>query len=146
MAKKFGLKGISMGIKNNVNEWLFCKILYWKDSFQEIDNLSLVKDEYRNFVKSNSTQVLYRCIEESDDYLTLQSKNFRLEVKREAVSKILPNSIFSWNEEVYDRSNRTVVKVDDIIWHDKEQKYFYLISLNGKKKSRRYTDAELEKY
>jgi len=89
-----------MDKKTYIGNWLYCNILFYKDQFQEIDNLEMVHADYRTFVKENLTNTIYYCERIEDEYLVLNSKKFKLKVKANAIKKVLPKSTFIWNDKV----------------------------------------------
>lgn len=129
---------------NLLNEWFFCIHLYWKDEYQEIDNLDLVHSEYRHFAKNNMTQTLYKCIGFDENYLIIQSKKFDLKIKKSAIKEILPKPIFEWGEKVQELERPQIRGIiEDLIWHQNKNDFLYNISVDGKRKSRQYRSDEL---
>lgn len=136
-----------METKEFLNKWVFCIHLYWKDEFQEINNLYLVEKEFQNFVKDNRMQTLYKCVAIENDYLVLQSKKFMLKVKKEGIKKILPQSTFQWEDMIQEIERPEIMgKIEDVIWHEKNSDFlYYITTIDGKKKSRQYKAHELKK-
>jgi len=134
-----------MEIKDYLSKWLFCIRLYYKDEFQEINNLHLVNPDFREFVKNNLTNTLYKCIKINGKYLVIHSKDYKLEILPEAIKIIMPNPKFEWGDKVQEVESPEIKgEVENIIWHMKDNEYKYYIKVNGKSKSRRYNPNELE--
>ena len=126
-----------------INKFLYLKDLYYKDKFQEINNLDSVHPEDQDFVKNNITNTIYECIEVQGEYLVIKAKKYTLRIKPNVIRLILPTSNYKWNEKVFENSKPTLeARIEDILWHHKEQKYYYHISINGKRKSRRYSESD----
>ncbi len=128
-----------------LNKWVTCKNLYYKDEFQEIDNLDLVHEDFKDFVRVNRTQTIYKCVGNDSDFLILRSKLFELKVKSEAIHQVLPNPVFEWSEKVREIVRPEIVGViDDLLWHQNKQTFLYYISVENKRKSKQYQSTELQ--
>ena len=133
-------------MENNqyLNKWVVCKNLYYKDEFQEINNLDLVHEDFKDFVLGHRTQTIYKCLGLDNDYLILRSKLFELKVKSAAIEFVLPNPVFEWGMKVKEVVRPEVIGVvEDLLWHQKRQTFLYQISVGDKKKSRQYQSNEL---
>lgn len=133
-----------METSNFLNTWVVCKVLYYQDEFQKIDELNLVHDDYKSFVKENRIQTIYKCTNVDSTFLTLKAKSFEIKVKPEAIKIILPKSTFSWGDLVQEKERPEIQGViDNIVWHDNEQEFKCFIKVSGKQKTRRYSYNEL---
>jgi hypothetical protein len=129
-----------------LNKWLYLDTLYYKSDFQLIDNLEFVHVDDIEYVKNNLINTIYVCIDFKDGFLTVQSKRHILRIKPNAVKGFLPPSKFKWNDKVFQITKPEIeATIDDFFWHHKDQKYFYHIIVNGKKKSNRYDETDLRK-
>ena len=130
-------------MKEFLNNWVWLDLLFYKDEFQEINKLYLVHPLDRKKFKSNT---LYECIGSEGDYIILKKKTHTYRVQKEAVKQIMPNPKFNWNDKVIQISRPNIeASIDDFFWHHKNQKYFYHLTVNGKKKSNRYDETDLMK-
>ncbi|MEC7263578.1 MAG: hypothetical protein VXW38_07540 [Bacteroidota bacterium] len=131
-------------MENFLNKWFYFEILYYKSDFQEINNLDFVHPDDREFVKNNLTNTIYRCIGIEDEYLIAKSRKYTLRVKPKVIKGHLPTPRFIWGDMVYEKAKPDVPAViNDFFWHHKDQRYYYHITVNGKKKSKRYSENEL---
>ena len=131
---------------NFLGKWVYCIILYYKSEFQETDNLHLVHEDYKNFVRNNLTNTFYNCIGNDGQFLILKTKKFELKVKTDAIKGILSTPKFSWEDQIREVERPGIIGIiDDLIWHQNKSEYIYYISINGKRKSRRYMENELVK-
>lgn len=84
-------------------------------------------------------------IGEDDDYLIVKTlKGETVRVRQEGILKILPTPQFKigdWVKEIMRPDNQG--RIYDFMWHDKDAEYKYFITVNGKKKSKRYNSSEL---
>lgn len=116
-----------------LNKWLYypwlknsdLDFLINKDDLDRINGLGLVL-----------------CIAEEEDYITVKNSQNVIRVKREGIQKILPSPKFIWKEIVYDRDDFKA-KIEDLFWHHNKNQYLYYITINGKSKSKRFSDGEI---
>jgi hypothetical protein len=129
-----------------INKCIFFEILYYKDNFQEINNLESVNVSDWDYVKTNMTNTIYICTGIENDYLIVKSKKTTLRIKPNLIKGYLPFPKFIWNEKVIQKSKPEIEAIiDDFIWHQNHQQYYYHIYVNGKRKSKRYTENDLIK-
>ncbi len=97
------------------------------------DDLDAFKQE------ANSSKV-FECMEESD-YITLRynDKCYRV---REKLFKFVPVPKYDFGECVKLKKNGEEAIIIDIMWHYGKQEHYYLVSIGGKKKSKRYLEIE----
>ena len=112
-----------------------------------IDKRMFVYIEDRYLIKNHMFIGLCYCLDKWGEFYILQKEELKIRVKEEAIVKIIPQkSTFFWGDNVQEVNRPQIIGViEKIEWHYKEQKYFYYISINGKMKSRRYYDEDLEK-
>jgi hypothetical protein len=133
-----------MEIKDYINLWMSSEIIYWKDDFQEIDNLKYIIEEDRDFVKNRIKHIFGKCIGIAEDFLVVLDKRGKIRISPVLIDHIYPSPKFEWNDLVQEVERHTIKgKIEDIIWHQKDREYKYFISVNGKLKSRRYNANEL---
>lgn len=131
-------------MREYINKWMYFEVIYYKSDFQEINNLeSLHPDDYE-YVKNNLTNSIYECIDIIDEFLVVRTKETTLRIKPNLIKVILPSPKFKWDDKVILTANPEIKGVvDDLIWHQKDQKYYYQITIDNKKKSKRYDETDL---
>lgn len=133
-------------MKELLNKWLYLDLLFYKDEFQEINKLDLVHPMDVERFKSNPMDRLYECIGVDEEYLLIKGRHAEYRVKKEAVKQLMPTPAFKWGDRVILRSQQNLdTVISDFFWHHKDQKYYYHISENGKRKSNRFSDGDLLK-
>jgi hypothetical protein len=134
-----------MEIKNYVNKWIASSTIYWKDIYQEIDNLQCVKEEDRDLVKNKVGIVFGKCIGIIGQYLIIHNHDYDIRIQPELVRNIYPTPKFEWGDKVQE-VQRSEIKgeIENLFWHIKDNEFKYFIKINGKSKSRRYNPDELE--
>ncbi|WP_158974305.1 hypothetical protein [Cellulophaga sp. L1A9] len=85
------------------------------------------------------------CIGQEDNYIKIRANNFELRVKEEGILKLLPKPLFIWNDKIELLKNKNCGTINDIIWHHKDEKYYYFIESNGKQLKKRLNDTEIKK-
>ena len=89
---------------------------------------------------------LAHCIAIENEYMVLKTKNDVFRIKYSEDVTLLPDPPFIWEEEVCEVERPEVRGiVDDIEWHRVDSEYKYYLIVNGKRKSRRYNQAELQR-
>lgn len=132
-------------MKEYLNRWLWIDLLFYKDEFQEINKLDLVNPLDVETFKANPSNSLFECIGIEGDYLIIKSKNCQYRIKKEAIKQIMPSPKYNWDEIVLQLGKPDVkATISDFFWHQKDQKYYYTLIVDGKKKSRRYSENELK--
>lgn len=128
-----------------INKWMYFDLFYYKDQFQEINNLEYVSPLDWDIVKNNSTNTIFECIGIENEYLKIKSRKFILRVKPFLIKGYLPKPKFKWEDKVTlitkPESNGII---DDLIWHQKDHTYYYHIILDGKRKTNRYSEIDLD--
>jgi len=133
-----------MEISDYINKWICSDTIYWKDNFQEIDNLKYIMEDDRTFARSKFHYIFGKCIGITGKFLVIYNKKGILRIEPNLIKFIYPSSKFEWNDFVQEVKRPEIKgKIEDIIWHLKDQEYKYFISINGKMKSRRYDSGEL---
>ncbi|MDQ8736403.1 DUF6960 family protein [Paenibacillus sp. LHD-38] len=99
-------------------------------------------DEVGLFEPNNSK--VFFCKDYIDGYLLLQSgtKEFRVKPNN---YKLLGSPKYNFGEQVYMKGKELIGTIDEIQWHDKDKKHIFLLTFNGKRKTRRYYEEELSK-
>lgn len=132
-------------MEDYLNKWLYLETLYYRSGVQEINKLEFIHPDDWDFVINNLTNTVNKCIGFEGDYLIIKSKRCTIRVRQQVIKSILPSSQFKWGDIVCQVKKPEInVIVENLIWHHKDQKYYYQISISGKNKSRRYAEDELQ--
>ena len=135
-----------MDINEYINKWVSSDNIYWKDKFQEIDNLQYVKEEDRVFAKNNVGYAFGKCIGVIEPYLIIHNEKYNLRILPKLVRNIYPAPKFEWGDRVQEVERPEVKgEIESFIWHTKDSEFKYYIKVNGKPKSRRYNPNELDR-
>jgi hypothetical protein len=132
--------------ENFRNKWVSCITLYYQDKFQTIDNTSLVHPDFHATVKNQLTNTLFQCISVDNDYLELKAGHLILQVKPEAIKQIYPDPKFQIGDLVSYHSSKNgklTLTVNQLIWHEKEQAFYFFALLNDKAYKKRFSESEL---
>jgi hypothetical protein len=119
-----------------LNKWLFYPSL--KDSITD----ELIHPDDLN--KINGTGIVH-CIGIENGHLLVRSKNSVIRVRKEGVKIILPTPAYNWSENVYEISKLEIkAQIDDLFWHHTKREFLYYLKINGKRKSKRFSEKELK--
>ena len=144
--KLFYFLNNTMNISYYIDKWVSSETIYWKDEFQEIDNLKHVMEEDRTFAKSNFTYVFGKCIGVIGNFLIILDKRGTIRIKPKLINYIYQTPKFEWGNSVQEIKRPEIKgKIESLFWHLKDNEYKYFIRKNGKVKSRRYDEHELIK-
>lgn len=93
--------------------------------------------------KPNNSLVFY-CKDTFEDYLILQYGIYEYRVKPNNY-KLLKEPPFHSGDQVIVKNQEKPGVIEEIQWHYKDNNFIFYISIEGKKKTRRYLDNELIK-
>lgn len=99
-------------------------------------------DDLEAFKREVNNCKVFECIDEGN-YLTLKYNN-RFYRVREKLFKPVPMPKFNFGQKVKIKDKDEIAIITDIMWHFGNTKHFYMVTVNGKKKSKRYYEFELE--
>ena len=121
-------------IRDNMNsKW---GIYPW---FKEHGSDLIHPDDIGTLVKEANNCKVFECIEDGE-YLTLKYNSNYYRVKDKLFKRVpTPKYIFG---EIVRLKNDEEAIITDIMWHYGKQEHYYLISIRGKKKSKRYLETE----
>ncbi|MBQ3546797.1 MAG: hypothetical protein IJA34_17705 [Lachnospiraceae bacterium] len=108
--------------------------------FKEHGSDLIHPDDIGTFVKEANNCKVFECIEDGE-YLTLKYNSNYYRVK-DKLFKRVPTPKYIFGEIVRLRKNDEEAIITDIMWHYGKQEHYYLISIRGKKKSKRYLETE----
>ena len=137
---------VKMEKENFRNKWVSCITLYYQDKFQTIDNTFLVHPDFHSTVKNQLTTTIFQCVSVDNDYLELKAGQLILQVKPEAIKQIYPDPKFQIDDLVSYHSSKKgklTLKVSQLIWHEKEQAFYFFALLNDKAYKKRFSESEL---
>lgn len=133
-------------MKDCLNKWIYLEILYFRDKFQEINNLDFVHPDDRDFVKNNLTNTFYQCIGAEKEYLIVRTRNYSLRIKPQMIKGFLPTPNFRWGDNVSILSKpESTATIEDLFWHHNKEEFLYYLKVDGKKKNKRYKKDDLKK-
>lgn len=99
-------------------------------------------DDIENFKKEVNNSKVFECVAQGE-YLTLKYNNNYYRV-REKLFKPVPIPKFDFGQKVKIKDKNEIAIITDIMWHFGNTEHFYFVTVNGKKKSKRYFESELE--
>ena len=87
----------------------------------------------------------YEFVKKDDGYNELKYGENVFRIK-DVLKKELPEPNYKIGETVMIKNKDCIgAVITDVMWHTSMQKYYYYLSVNGKKKTRRYFDDDLTK-
>ncbi len=98
-------------------------------------------DDIESFTKEANNCKVFKCIEEGE-YLTLRYNNRCFRVKNK-LFKPVPAPKFDFDQKVKINEKGEEAVITDIMWHLNNHKHYYLVSVNNKKKSKRFFESDL---
>lgn len=113
--------------------------------FNEYGDELIHPDDRALFKKNASNTKVFEFSKGSDEYNNFRygENNFRI---KDTISVALPEPKYNFGEDVLVKKKEALVgKITDIMWHFSKKEYYYLLSVDGKKKSTRYFENELRK-
>lgn len=121
-------------------------------SIDEIKSLHFQKFIHQDYIEmvrdSNLTDFVFLCTDSSESYVELISTEIKLLIKREVFRPMPKQPKFNPLEEVKlfnSKGQLEFGKIKGISWHNNEGKHIYTLEVNGKIKTRRYFEEDLEK-
>lgn len=103
-------------------------------------------DDVEGFEKNQYFREVVRFVEEEGTYIRVNSKGHIFRIKSKLFYEITAPK-FQIGEKVVVESQgekkNAVILSDD--WHFNQKEHFYFVSINGKKRTRRYFEREIEK-
>jgi len=99
------------------------------------DDIEAFRQEIASGVK------VFKCVGEGD-YIILKYNNKCYRVKDKLFTPV-PAPKYHFGETVSLKETGENAVITDIMWHYKNKKHYYFISVNGKAKTKRYFDTEL---
>jgi hypothetical protein len=103
-------------------------------------------DDCENLKKIAMKTRVFEFMERKDSYNVLKFDNEIFRIKDSIISELIEPK-FRIGDVVLVRNNEKSVygNIRIMNWHFDKKEYFYFLFVNGKKKSRRYFEEELEK-
>ncbi len=97
-------------------------------------------DDLEAFKQEVSNSKIFECVKEGD-YITLRYHDNYYRVKKK-LFKPVPSPKYVFGEKVKIKENGQEAVITDIMWHYDKKKHYYFVTINDKRKSRRYLDSE----
>ena len=94
------------------------------------------------FKEESNNSKIFECVDVKD-YITIRYNNNYYRVK-ERLFKLVPTPKYSFGQMVFIKEKKEIGIVTDIMWHYGKKVHYYLLSTEGKKKTRRYFEEELD--
>ena len=97
-------------------------------------------EDLEKFSTLHGSFVVYEYIETDGDYIIIKWGNYTFRVKPDIFKEV--------KEPKYKIGDTVKIKGMDAIiclneWHDEKKEHYYFVTINGKRKSRRYFESEL---
>ncbi|MBL1224187.1 DUF6960 family protein [Enterococcus sp. BWR-S5] len=112
--------------------------------FNEYGDELIHPDDRELFTKNANNTKVFEFTKGNDGYNNFRYGENVFRIK-DTLSKALPEPKYNFGEDVLVKKKALLGKIEDIMWHNSKKEYYYLLSVNGKKKSTRYFENELEK-
>ena len=119
-----------------MSKWLVCHL-------SEIDDYLRVSEDVRDkFWSIHPTQKVFECIDHEEKYIIIKygENTFKCE---NIFFKCVPEPIYKIGDKVLINYSEEIGEVREIYWHGNRKAPYYLLTVNNKKKSRRFFDDEL---
>lgn len=101
-------------------------------------------DNLLRFKEFSPSWSLFECVHADVDYITLKLKDEVFKVKPDLYTQVSPPKYVYGDKVVLTKKPEVSGIIEYISWHVKENKPIYFISVNGKLKSTRYWEEDLE--
>ena len=103
----------------------------------------LIGSQYLDCVKKMDPRgLVFLCVDENDEYIKLKYGDIVFDAKPD-LYEIVENPAFNIGDDVEVVSSGAVGHIHDMFWHYKEKQPLYFLTVEGKKKSRRFFTSEL---
>lgn len=96
--------------------------------------------DLENFKHVVNSSKVYEVMEQSE-YITLRYDNDCYRVRKKLL-KFVPAPKYSFGEVVKIKKNFEDAVITDIMWHYDKQEHYYFVSIDNRKKSKRYFETE----
>jgi hypothetical protein len=132
--------------KSFVNQYYTYDLVYANDEISQIDKRYLIAPQSLIHVKNGQYFGPVKCLGVEEDYLILQKTDGIIVLaKKEGILREMPFPRFEIGNIVRETLKPEIEGVVfNIIWHQKDNEYKYIIKVNDKEKSRRYSESELQ--
>ena len=104
----------------------------------------VLENSRRFFNREHLSGATMRCKSNDDSMVILDFKGASICARRGAFDRRRTPD-FAWGDEVLVLSKRLIGQVEEICWHYMENRYFYLISHDGKLLKKRYHKEDLKR-
>jgi len=98
--------------------------------------------DLEKFEKLSPYGKVFQCVNEDDQYLMLKYKDETFSVKPDLYKQVsAPKINFNDKVRLVEKPNAEVV-INEIFWHSDRNEPMYFITIDGKKKSKRYWNCD----
>ena len=97
-------------------------------------------DDIEAFRREANNSKVFECIEDGD-FLTLKYNTNCYRVSNR-LFKPVPNPQYVFEQVVIIRENGEEATITDIMWHYGKKEHYYMVSINNKKRAKRYLASE----
>ena len=99
-------------------------------------------DDLDNFKRESNNCKVFECLGEEHPFIIIKYGDKSFRVKNDVFRSVpAPKYHIGDRVELLQNSVSNLV-ISDIMWHYEKKEHYYHISVNGKKKSKRYFEAE----
>lgn len=112
--------------------------------FNEEGEHMIHPDDIELLIRIKPYGKVFKCIAINDEYITIMYSDYKFRVKRELFNKV-DSPLFTFEEKVMVKDKEICGIIAEINWHHGKNEIFYLIKVEGKKKSKRYFSCDLMK-
>ncbi|SEB67351.1 hypothetical protein [Rhodobacter sp. 24-YEA-8] len=113
--------------------------------FEGSSNPNDIKTEdFERFLLHNRLRGhVYQVVGHDGDYLVIKYGTEEFSISKDACIKLAVQNVLQVGEKVALTESSAVACIREIVWHFKRQEPFYLVTVDDRKKSRRYAHHEL---
>ena len=100
-------------------------------------------DDLDGFKKEANNCKVFECVNEDTQFITLKYGEKFFRVKSDIFKNVpMPKFHIGQKVSIINNSGADVV-ISDIMWHYDKKEHYYFITVNGKKKTKRYFETEI---
>ncbi len=102
--------------------------------------------EFEKFGENQSFQEIVRFVEEEETYIKVDNGEHIFRIKSKLFHEITAPKFLIGEEVIVEsqgEKKNAIILCDK--WHFKQEEHFYFVSVNGKKRTRRYFESEIER-
>ena len=134
-----------MEIKNFIDKWGGVNL---RNIEVEREREVVYKEDVNLLLNYSYISNLHKCVDIYEEYLVVEFYQIKIRIKPIVFHPLDEIPKFNPFEEVKYFNSKGVLEygiIKGIHWHNNDRKFYYDIEVNGKMKTRRYYDVDLEK-